>query len=368
MDLEAHPYFERWQDPKTGIVSHILTRRVAPLQKNFYFVNSSFSADGAWLWFEAGWPPNPMRTLAAVSLQAEDIRHFPAAGFCSESSLLAGEGRSCYFAMGTSVHEQSLDGDTRLVATVPADYIAGRQCLGISTHLTLSADGRRLLLDGPIGNRWFLATIDRFNGEFRLIREFAFHYNHSQFSPVEADLLEISQDHWRDPVSGRYTHYDHRIWLMNTSGTMFEPLDPQSLAAPHKGACHEWWAPDGTLCWIDYEKGGFECDLSTRRIDHVWKRPLCHAHCDPTRRYWVADHYPYRWDERPVQVVFFDRQTGREIEIASALPVPCWPRGAYHLDPHPRFSPRGDMIVYMTTVRGTIDVAVTRVADVLASL
>ncbi len=359
MNLESHPHFRTWRDPETGAVSYVLAERVAPLQKGFYFVNACLSPDERWLWFEAAWPPAPQRTLAAVSLDADrpDIRHFPAAGIEAESPLLAGDGRSCYFTMRNAVWVQPLDGEPRRIASLPDDFAAGREVTRISTHLTRSADGRFLLLDGRVGNRWFVATAEEATGEVRIIKQFARHYNHSQFSPVDPELFEIAQDHWRDPITGQYLHYDHRIWLMSVDGSRFEPLHPKDLAGVGTGVCHEWWAPDGTLCWVDYERGAFEWSPETGETTHVWRRPLCHAHCDATRRYWVADESPYRWDRRPCEILWYDRETGRETHIASALPPPPVPRGWYHIDPHPRFSPTGSAVVCTTTVDQQVNVA-----------
>jgi hypothetical protein len=63
MNLDRHPYFEPWTDPGTGVRSYILTERVAPLQKAFYFVNASISPDESVLWFEAAFPPAPYKFL-----------------------------------------------------------------------------------------------------------------------------------------------------------------------------------------------------------------------------------------------------------------------------------------------------------------
>jgi hypothetical protein len=392
MNLHEHPYFEPWADPRTGIVSYRLTERVAPLQKSLYFVNASVSDDDAWLWFEAAWPPGDYKLLAAVCLDpAEpDIRVFPAAAFQSASPLLTDGGRACFFAMRTSIFRQPLTGEEpEEVLTLPQDYIDGRMVRRISTHLTRSADGRYLLLDGQVGNRWFVAVGERATGEVRIVKEFARNYNHGQFSPTDPDLFEIAQDHWRDPITGQYLHYDHRIWLMNVEGTRCEPLQPGRLAGVGTGICHEWFADDGTLCWVDYEQGAYECDLAARDAaaagdglaghavarppaeaftTHVWKRSLCHAHCDPTRRWWVADESPYRWAQAPCQVLLYDRETGRESAIASALPQPPVARGMYHIDPHPRFTPSGEAIVYTTTLADEVDVAVTPVAPAVERL
>jgi hypothetical protein len=43
------------------------------------------------------------------------------------------------------------------------------------------------------------------------------------------------------------------------------------------------------------------------------------------------------------------------------LDPPYCPRDLYHLDPHPRFSPRDRWVVYTSTVRGQVDVALSPV-------
>ena len=37
-------------------------------------------------------------------------------------------------------------------------------------------------------------------------------------------------------------------------------------------------------------------------------------------------------------------------------------------DPHPQISPKGNFVVYTTTVRGKVDVAVTPIVDILAKI
>jgi hypothetical protein len=95
----------------------------------------------------------------------------------------------------------------------------------------------------------------------------------------------------------------------------------------------------------------------------VWKRSVCHAHT-LDRRLWVADATPYGWS--PCDVAFFDRDSGKEINIFTALPKPKYDKSVYHLDPHPAFSPGGSLIVSMTTVKdGEIDIALTPVKELL---
>lgn len=370
--IDKHPYFQKWADPATGVESYILTERVAPMQKAFYFVNPSISADRQWLWLEVAFPPARPKMLAAVRLDpaAPQIVLLPhTSGFIAESPLIAAEGDAAYVAMGSEVWRASVGGKMDRICGLSHEYIAGRTVHRLCTHLTLSADGKYMLLDGEVGNVFFVGLGDLATGEVRILHEFARRYNHAQFSPHEPDLFLIAQDWWHDSVTGKRFPFEIRTWIMNTHQTVFEPAVPGLWAEGHNcNASHEWWTADGRIAWVDYAKGVFVCDLKSRQVEHLWAEPLCHAHCDPTMRYWCADESPYRWDKTPCQVRFRDIQTGLQTHIASAMPQPCYPRRWYHLDPHPHFSPRGDAVVYTTTVRGTIDAAIAPLAGILDRL
>jgi hypothetical protein len=364
LDLEHHPLFEPWVDPASGVESLILTTNVAPIQQSFYFTNSSMSHDERWLWFYCSYPPNAQRTLAVISLDPARpwVRHFPGAGFSAASPMVAdpGEEPGCYFCCGASVWFQPVEGEARVICTLGDDYIRGRRLTRLATHLTTSAGGRYFLLDGEIGNHWFVGVGDRESGTVRVIKEFAINHNHAQFSPTDPDRFLIAHDHTVDPATGRNLHFDTRIWLMDVNDSIYEPLTPHRYCKPYNGISHEWWSADGRICYVDYQAGVFELDLQTRQHTHVWQRPLCHAHCDSTRRYWCADESPYRWPDEHCQVLAFDRQTGKTTQIVSAMPAPAGGRKTYHIDPHPQFSPSDRWIIYTTTVRGRAELAVTR--------
>ena len=89
---------------------------------------------------------------------------------------------------------------------------------------------------------------------------------------------------------------------------------------------------------------------------------MCHVHTND-RKYWVGDASPYKWGVKPCRVIFFDRESGKEIDIFSAMPKPNYKSGGvYHLDPHPQFSRDGENIISMTTVKnGEIDISITPV-------
>ncbi len=370
MNLAKHPHFHPWRDPQSGVISHILTERVAPIQMPVYFVNPCVSADERWLWFACGYPPSPYRRLGVVSLDPERpmIRVFQHATFQAETPLITPAGDSCWFASGTAVYEINVEGAVREVMHFPQDFVNHRQVTRVATHLTRSADGRHLLLDGAFaGGRWFVALGEIETGQVTILKEWTRHMNHAQFSPVDPALFSIAQDWWHDPISGQHFPFDQRIWLMDVKGERYEPLRPGDWFGHGVQPCHEWWDAQGRMCWVDYEAGAHRCDLVTREVECVWPRPLCHAHCDATGELWVADETPYRWAERPVEVLFLDRRTGCETAIVSAMPPPPMPRHPLHLDPHPHFTPRGTHVAYMTTVHGTVDVALTEVAPLVGA-
>lgn len=251
------------------------------------------------------------------------------------------------------------DGRQVEIGRLPEELIKDRAVTRVASNISLSADGKYILLDSAIGNSWTVSLMELKTGKVEKLHWFSRHYGHAQFSPTDPELFLIDQDWWRDSISGEYFPFDNRIWLMDTKGTRFEPLLPDAWVQHNSYICHDFWSQQGKLCWIDYNTGAFECDLASREVVHVWKTPLCHAHCNADGSLWCADQTPYRWDTEPCQVKFFNRQTGMEVNIFSALPKPPVDRRKYHLDPHPSFSPNGRWITSFTTVRGQGDVAVT---------
>jgi hypothetical protein len=280
--------------------------------------------------------------------------------------MVAREGTSVYFTMQNKVYKMDIDGNLQIIVEIPKSHIANRHYSQISTHLSISADGKYLLLDGDLGNFWWVGTGDIATGEFKVLKEFTNRHNHSIFSTTDPRLFMIPEDHWCDKITGHHFMYDHRIWLMDIDQTRYEPVRPKDWYTHNSSASHEWWSKDGMICWNDYKKGTFECDPCSLESENVWKRPLCHAHCGSDRRYWCADQNPYRWHEKPVEILFYDRVKDVETQIVSAMPIPqtSLKDNTYQIHPHPQFSPDDSLIVYTTTVRQRVDVALTPVAQI----
>jgi hypothetical protein len=349
--LEKHPYFEAWSDPASGVTSYLLREVVAPVQQSFYYTQPSLTADERWLWMMVAWPPAPARSLGLVSLDPENptVRHFPQAQFPTALPLITPDG-GVWFGAGDTIHHMDMSGASRPVFRLPGDFIGGRQLHRLATHLSLSADGRQLLLDGSVGDTWFVGTVDLESGAFHLIREFSTHHNHALFSTIDPQLFIVAHDQYRNPTTGEFIHHTQRTFLMDLSGERYDCINPQFKCSPFHGACHEWWSKDGWICFIDYDSGAYACNPATGQTQHVWEEPLCHAHCSSDRRFWCADQSPYLWREKPCEVLLFDRVSGRRTAIQSAMPMPggdYWAtRQTYHLDPHPQFSPLDSSVVY----------------------
>jgi len=364
INLQEHPFFTPFTDPLSGIKSYVLTKRIAPIQQTFYFTNPNVSQDGRYLWIVTGFPPNLTRTLAAVDLEKCEIHHFPQAPVESEVPRISSDGTDVLFTVKDSVYKMNLFGEVKKIMQLPQSFVRNRLITRLSTHLSITCDQKYMILDGAIGNHWFLALGELDTGNVEVIKEFRMHHNHAQASPTDPDIIEIAQDHFKDPNTGEHFHYDQRMWILNKKATRFEPLRADNLGRPYLGICHEFFSQDGWLCYVDYEYGARELNINTREDNPVWEVPLCHVHCNKDRTEWVADESPYFWTERPCQVRYFDRNTKTEINIFSAMLLPKLPREGYHVDPHPQFVFNDQWIVSTTTVLdGNIDVAITPVEN-----
>lgn len=369
-NLAKHPFFTEHIDEKTGVKSYFLTKKVSTLQQHFYFSECSLTEDGKYLWIRCINAPAQFIHLAVVSMDENDpwIKSFPHAGVQGGNPNIIPRTHDVLYPAGADMWRININGELTKVLTLPADFLKMRSPSRLTTHSSISCDGKYVVLDIGIADKWYVALGDMKTGEVKFLNNFGRLYDHAQFSPTKPDLFLIDQDWWRDWHTGEYFCLDNRIWLMDTHGTRFEPLIPNSwYNRDGTEICHDFWSDDGMLCWIDYNKGAFECDVDTREINHVWKRPVCHAHTNRNRTLWCGDQTPYTWKDKPCQVLFFDRETEKEIEIFSSLPCPKVERGGvYHLDPHPSFTHDGNYIIStVTLLDGNADVAITPVEPLL---
>ena len=367
-DLSRHPYFEEYVDERSGVKSYILKKIAAPIQQNLYFTHlGGITTDGEYMWIRcAEWPSDVIR-YGAVCLNPDNpsIRVFN--NVTNDINSLLNpipETHKALFSVRNKVYEVDVFGNVREILSLDEDFIHGRLIRRISTHLSLNSKNELILLDMYIGGKSYVAVGNYKTGEIRHIYKSERHLNHAQFSPTDEKLFIIDQDWVKDWQSGERFDVDQRIWLMDVDETKMEPIDPGNWFKHNASIyCHDFWSADGWICWPDLLEYVYEYNVYTKEKNTVWKRSVCHAHT-LDRKLWVADATPYGWN--PCDVIFFDRESKKEINIFSSLPKPNYDTGLYHLDPHPAFSPDGNFIVSMTTVKdGEIDIALTPVAPLL---
>ena len=364
--LANRTLFETWTDPASGVESLVLTRRIAPIQQSFYFVNSGFTDDGRYLWFYCSYPPGGDayygRQLGVLDFTDQTLRHFPETQFMDASPFVDPQSGEAYWTTGLGVWKRGpkVEDKAERVGLFPAEFARRRRPLRLATHLSRSADRKSFAIDAQIGTEWFVGDLPLDGGEFRLWQKFDLCHNHAQFSPIDPDLMLIAQDGWIDPATGKEGETSDRLWLMRRGEQARRLVPSAPLPASLRG--HEWWDADGRHVWyIDYHAGTARVDIQTGERTLVWPGGHTHSHCDQAGKYLVGDiNVADDW-----RVAFFNITTGKEIDIVSRLPVPLLPRPAYHVHPHPRFCLNDRYICYTTNVRGSIDVALVPVSQLI---
>jgi hypothetical protein len=384
-NLRQSPLFTPWKDPVSGVTSHVLTRRAAPVQLSFYFVNDSFTADGRYLWLYCVFPPGgeaggAAGSLAVVDLVKQEVRHYPETLFSDASPFVDPVSGEVYWATGLEIWKRGPEAADVpvLVNTFPAELAKGRHPWRIATHLTRSADGAAFAIDAQIGNEWFVGSLPLDGKPFELWQTFTdCCYNHAQFSPTDPDLILMAQDGWTDAATGEPGKTKDRLWLIRRGEKARAILPQEPKSSDLRG--HEWWDRDGEHVWyIDYRAGTERVNIHTGQRETVWANGHTHSHCDRRSRWLVGDiaESPREW-----RLAFYNRETKREVGIVSKFPVypsvresrswslsattPVYERSRYHVHPHPTFCVNDRFICYTTNVLGNIDVALVDVEELV---
>jgi hypothetical protein len=382
MDLSKNELFKPWKDPKSKITSFILHKRVAPVQKTFYFTNPCFSPDGRYCWFQAAWPPAATYTLAMADLYARKLYHYPAAQLGGRPCV-DDERKGCYFTYGPAIYFQGARAEKpEKVVEIPPEVIEHRRLGGIASHLVKNADGTRFALSGSLGAQWFVGYADIKRKKTRFLHWFDRCYDHEQYSPTDPHLILFTQDWWRDWKTGKYNKMMNRMWLVRDTGGKPRALIPDEEWGVGNCAHHEWWSPTGK--WVYYCDNVYRpndpinvlratcvkrVNIKTLKQEVVWDNEVTHAHCDVSEEHFVGDLYSYLWRAKVLaQVRYYNARTGKEIQICSGMPPLENIAQSFPDDPHPCISPKGDFVVYTTTVRGRVDIAVTPMAEILSRI
>ena len=183
IDFSNRRLFTPYTHPESGVTSYILTRKVAPVQEAFYFVNESISDDGRYLWFYTAFPPSGTaargRTLGVVDFSTQEVRHFPETQFGEASPYLDTATGDIYWNYDRYVWKRGPQADAPLVLVnaVPDDLICGRQVLRAATHLTRSADGKAFFIDLGLEMQWLFGSLPIDGSDFQLSHRFDRLYN-----------------------------------------------------------------------------------------------------------------------------------------------------------------------------------------------
>ncbi|XHR27179.1 MAG: hypothetical protein ACFUZC_14630 [Chthoniobacteraceae bacterium] len=367
--LQCSSLVEKWTDPVSGIESLLLDGSGAPFQQSFYFVNSSLTNNGRYYWFYYAFPPAGNasgRTLAVADFAKETIHYYPETQFLDASPTVDLASGEVYWCNQLEIWKRGPEPENIpvLINRFPQEIAKGRYVACLATHLTFSSDRKALNIDAQIGAEWYIGHAPLDGSPVVIWKKFDRMFHHTQFSPTDPDLQLICQDYSVNPVTGVKGGIDHRLWLLRQGG------QPETIY-PGGGSNmqgHEWWSTDGNRVWYcHYHKGVEYLDIHERKPVLVWpSETVSHAHVDATETYLVADYLP---PEKPSErrVTFFNRATGKEVNLVSHLPHPPKLEEKYHVHPHPQFCYNDRYICYTTTVRGRVDVAFTPVDSLIAA-
>jgi len=363
IDVTNRDLFTPVTHPKSGVTSYVLTRKVAPVQQSFYFVNDSMSADGRYLWFYCAFPPSGSmsggRTLGVVDLQTSDVRHFPETQFSSVSPYVDPATGDAYWMSGATVWKRGphADAKSERVNSVPDEVLGGRRIVRSATHLTRSPDGRAFFIDMALETQWLYGSLPVDGGPFQLWARLDRNHNHAQFSPTDPTVALLAQENHKDQVTGLTFQITDRLWLLKHGQA------PRPIFRTPTVVSHEWWDADGQHVWCVAGNETWRVRIADGAVEKIaFPRHCWHSHSSQDGRLIVGDSNTRFYRGCPSTVHFLNRNTGKVITLVENPERPDYIGQNYHIDPHPRFVYGDRYIVFTTTIRGEVDLAIVPVA------
>ncbi|MFW5803113.1 MAG: hypothetical protein ACOCWJ_04270 [Verrucomicrobiota bacterium] len=366
IDFANRDLFEPVTHPDSGVTVHVLSRKVAPVQEAFYFVNDSMSADARYLWFYCAFPPSGTahlgRSLGVLDFRTGETRHCPETQFGGASPWIDPDTGEAYWMHDRFVWRRGPqpDAPVELVNAIPEEVLGNRRISRMATHLTRSVDGRELFVDFGMGLQWIFGSLPLDGKDFQLWHRFDRLYNHAQFSPADPDLVLFAEENHPDPVTGLTFPIRNRMWTLRRGET------PQPIFSEPTRVSHEWWDNDGEHVWCVAGHETWRVRISDSAIERLEFPHHCwHSHCSRDARLIVCDSNQGFYRGCASGVYFFNRETGKEVMLVDNPPRPDYAGKHYHIDPHPRFCAGDQYIVFTTTIRGEVDVAMISVRDLI---
>lgn len=362
MDWTSSGLFQPWTDPQSGITFQILSKEIAPLQKGFYFVNDCMSADGRYLWFCCAYPPSLVKTLAVIDLETWEVHHFPDTQFSGESPFVAPENGHVYWCVGDSIWTRPPDpqAPATLVNSVPSELIGGRPVHRLATHLTRSADKAEFFVDAGIGLGHIFGTLPIDGSPFVHWHRFDRTHNHAQMSPTDPDVTLFAEEIHRDPITGLTFPITNRLWVIRRGEA------PRPILREPRWVSHEWWDDDGEHAWCVWGNETWRVHVTTGEVEVIGFPHHCwHSHCSHDGRLIIGDSNTKFYRGCRSGVHFLNRDTGRLLDIVYNPEMHNYAGRNYHIDPHPRFCSQDRYVVFTTTVRNKVDLAVMETSTLL---
>lgn len=362
IDLSESKLFTPIKNAANGLTIYLLTHKVAPVQQNFYFVNDGMTGDGRFLWFYCAFPPSPGKTLGLLDLESEEVRRFPETQFNDASPYVDPVSGVVYWCAHESIWSRGpRESETvQRVNSLPEDVVRQRTIHRLATHLSRSADGKEFFVDAALGLQWVFGTLPVDGGDFQMWQRFDRNYNHAQFSPADPDLVLFAEENHPDPITGLGFPILDRMWLIRRG----QPAHPV-FSSPTR-VTHEWWDEDGKHVWCVWGNDAWRTNIATRQVEKIeWPHHCWHAHNSRDNHFMVADSNARFYRGCPSTVNFINRVTGKHIQIISNPEMTGITGSRYHIDPHPRFCNQDRLVVFTTTIREQVDLAIVKTSDLI---
>jgi len=246
------------------------------------------------------------------------------------------------------------------VNAVPDDLIGSRRVLRTATHLTRSADGTEFFIDLGFEMQWIFGSLPVNGSDFRLWHRFDRLYNHAQFSPTDSDEVLFAEENHPDPITGLTFPITNRLRIIRRGG------QPRPILRTPEWVAHEWWDADGQHVWCVWGNETWRVRVADGEVETIaFPRHCWHSHSSRDGRRIVGDSNNGFFRGCASMVHFMNRDTGKTVVVAEHAERTDYAGRHYHIGPHPRFCCNDQYVVFTTTVRGEIDVALVPTADLL---
>ena len=107
-------------------------------------------------------------------------------------------------------------------------------------------------------------------------------------------------------------------------------------------------------------------DIETQEVAKItWPAHCWHAHNTVNGDYLVCDSNERFFRGCPSAVYFMNRKTGKTLKLLDNPGMGGIAGSSYHIDPHPRFCGQDRFVVFTTTIRGEVDLAIAETADLV---